>query len=529
MIKNKTYERKKMNKFLTTKNIIGLMLFILFMEATTIIYLEYAVPYFEKKYKEKELIEKEKDEKTLKKTVSLLKIADINNLDLKNKKRLSLDYTEFKNLENLDLNKFKNKINDLESIELKNSSYEVIISALNKNNKLKSFEIYTKNDLTELPYNKNEEEHSSKKASDQNEKRSVIKDLDISFLTGKKELVKLAAPNVKDLSPLSSLKSVKNLTFYNYLAKDVNALLKLEDLEQLTISSKTLEDISGLNNIKKGEIILIIDPKKIKNKLSADSYLCQEKKIYLKKNKEKIRITLNEFKMFCEESKSIAVDTFFFNNLEEIEDLSSIKEIKVSADDVNENLSLLTSLKTLTIENGDLNNFSFLDNFPGLENLIMNNIKIGEIKINLPYLKNIKKLSLINIEGVDNVFKNIGIDNKLEALKIIHSDLSKITPALFNLKELIIEDAPLNNISFLRNSEDLLSLSIINTSLKNLKGLENSLNIENISLLNNIYLNDISSLRSNNIKKINIDRNSFAKKIKKDSIICLDYNTFCEN
>lgn len=193
------------------------------------------------------------------------------------------------------------------------------------------------------------------------------------------------------------------------------------------------------------------------------------------------------------------------------EELDKITEVVINYEDESdssfiflEDLLKIKKLKSITLRNGEIynDNYNIFLKLNNLSELVLENCEFE--KVELICSLNLKSLSLINCEIKDYTFINalenleeltiingsieINKINKLHNLKYLQISYSNVIDNtklnIPSLEELYIDNTNINTFEFLKELNNLKTVSIDRTQYNNSKEIFNNLIKNNISVLN---------------------------------------------
>ncbi|SHI54044.1 leucine-rich repeat domain-containing protein [Lutispora thermophila] len=198
---------------------------------------------------------------------------------------------------------------------------------------------------------------------------------------------------------------------------------------------------------------------------------------------------------------NLSVDAKYLKDLRQIEKLKNLENLSISNLASEEDLNIIkniTGLKTLTISNTSISDFSALSSLSNLESLILDGNNIDDIS----FVKNLTKIKELNLS--DNHIEDltpISHLTNLTKLDITSNKVQDLTPIgnLKNLETLFAENNFIRNIEGLKSCINLKILSLDNNFITDISPLAYLDNITNLKLSDNL-ISDISAIR--NMKKL---------------------------
>lgn len=278
-----------------------------------------------------------------------------------------------------------------------------------------------------------------------------------------------------DVSVLSSLTKLKELSLSGNSFSDISYLSTLNDLERLMLYDNKIEDVSVVNQFKNLRYF------------SAGENNIQRVEIFDLPYLSRISLSGN------------IIETLILNNLNQLSDLTissnPIKKLELvnlpnlrdlyiyNVEDVT--LDNLNSLKELNFSSNNLINVD-ITNMNGLETLYIGNNDNLEY-INLNNLDNLMILDAASIKISDISF--LSSLNSLEKLNLSNNEIIDITSlsSMINLKELNLRA---NNIDDISDLVDLTNLRILDLYSNNISDIDVLLNLTNLEEVN-LYFNNI--------------------------------------
>lgn len=374
--------------------------------------------------------------------------------------------------------------------------------------------------------------------------------------------------NTKNCSDAQKiLKTREHLNISGKEIKNIDVILEFTKLRDITITSNTTVDLTGLNQLKNLNFVFlnfplisfpdsknnsIIHIKLNSNNLSQisglENFLKLERIDLINSNKNKIPLNLEVL------SKNIHLtyltfNNFLLNNFESISKLKLKTFISNYSNLVNlDNIVFLKNVNTLSIANSNLENLDFLNFFENLESLgISGNKKIKDFTpitklIKLEYLY-LNSLDLDNIDflplsrqlrvirATDNEIENIDILSKYPKIRkiVLHNNKINKIPDFQNshLEYLWVNN---NNIKYLPDlPKTLKGLLISDNKIKDLSNIQFHEGIADLRIANN-KIEDLSMLTKYNylryldISGLNIKDITPIKNNKKLSFLYADNN-----
>lgn len=327
--------------------------------------------------------------------------------------------------------------------------------------------------------------------------------------------LKLNSTRLKDYSPIATLPKLDQLELADNQIKDIQFLQQLTNLSYLNLSQNPIGSLSPLRQLTKLQRLNLRGINQ-----SADQDIFQERDRASEIDFDALSClpVLNELHLInnalretrflsrCARLHKLTLDSNPLSDLRFLENQSEL--IYLSLDDTQrlkkeeyQRIQKLSSLKTLSLAENDLENVDFLRHMTGLEVLDLEGNEIERIDF-LAGMTSLKKLIL-----GDNMVSDISPIAKLTKLKTLNlSDNSGIKSyeciaQLPHLESLYLNNNNISHIQFLENSfsikELLLNNNIITDisplkALKELKGLDLQANlIENISPIVHLLKNGI--------------------------------------
>lgn len=190
--------------------------------------------------------------------------------------------------------------------------------------------------------------------------------------------------------------------------------------------------------------------------------------------------------------------------------MKSLRIGNISDSDI-ENITGLTSLTWLSIDDSKITNIEFLKNFKELTMFTMSNVPDVHNFKPLEYLNKIDQINLCNsnltekdLDTIPNIDSVTGIGLGGNSIKSINQ-----FPQMNSLKYLVLENNPLTGINI---SSDRIpkieSLSLINTKVSDLNKLKGVENIQSIYLKGTLVTKLSPLKRYKNLKNIYADINN---------------------
>ncbi|MCC0784518.1 cell wall-binding repeat-containing protein [Clostridioides sp. ES-S-0108-01] len=295
-----------------------------------------------------------------------------------------------------------------------------------------------------------------------------------------KNLAKLTCFSSLDLTYISDLKLLREMSVIIDQTADISQLNTLKNLKYLTIFSNDESNAEiDLSNISMDLKCLKISRVNISNLDTRNINGLEELQLY----------------------NTGAID------INEIKDTSITKLSIVSSNDISNHIVL--------------KNLDNLNNLPGLEELTLSNLKIN----NLEFLSNLTNLTVLNLSN-NNIsdISNISNLNNITELKLSNNNISSIESLknLINLEKLDLSSNNIENVNSLSSLNNLRNLSINYNNifdiseLKNIKGEINAHNqevilpFESISEFDKIEIEN--PVKSND--DINFDFNGIFNKVE---------------
>lgn len=374
---------------------------------------------------------------------------------------------------------------------------------------------------------------------------------DIEFLKELGLLEELDIDRTESVKVLGELNNLKKLTLVTK-AYDLSPLSKLNNLTDLTLTiydlkkTKFLEFLKDMDNLKKLKLnINIKDSIDLKERRYYDDYGYIKTEDFINNDCFKELNNLDELELTLNISSSDTIkDLSFLKNytsvtnlniamkkeqsLEGIEHLKNLKKLKIYNKNGNtpRDIRLLESLTSLEILDLDYQNITDLEPIRNMKNLKelyisnnpskissfeplekLTNIKtlkvstLGQKEANesreLSFLENLNKLENLEISGYR--INDISWIKKMYNLKIINlskNNITDISPLkkLINIKDMNLSDNKIKNIDVLKNKEKLRELDI---SSNNISKLPNEFYLPNLEVL---------KCSQNEIQNISFDR-----------------------
>ncbi len=297
----------------------------------------------------------------------------------------------------------------------------------------------------------------------------LLDDADVKIIGQMTQLEELSLVGNTDISDISPLGNLKNLTFLNLQhtgAKDISALSKLTNLTQLSISQTEVKDVSALENLTKLEILYLnelenLDETTIKLPNTINSLYCNANKL----------TNVN----FLKELNLLSTLDISNNALTDISPINSklLSMVNISGNQITDITSVSNTSIQLKAENNKITDISCLKGFRG-GTLSLSNNSISD----LTPLKDNDKIS-----NLDLSFNNI-------------TDISALKDC-FNISILTLNDNKIADISALATIDKLSTLNLNNNSIQDISPLaqnQNFINSDSAIYLENNQISDITAL-----------------------------------
>ncbi|EJQ90693.1 hypothetical protein IGW_04225, partial [Bacillus cereus ISP3191] len=187
------------------------------------------------------------------------------------------------------------------------------------------------------------------------------------------EAFELHESNVKDISPISSLKKLKTMKLYLNPIENIEPISQLEKLQFLTLRDNKISDLTPLSQLKKVKVLDLIGNEitDIKPLFSMDSVT----KLYLSNNKISDLTDIEKL----DDLRLLWIGNNYIDNLTEISKLKNLVELEVANAEIRDltPLAKMQQLQSLDLEQNyisDISPISKLNNLYAL-NLIANEIR----------------------------------------------------------------------------------------------------------------------------------------------------------
>ncbi|MEI3894833.1 MULTISPECIES: leucine-rich repeat domain-containing protein [Bacillus] len=227
------------------------------------------------------------------------------------------------------------------------------------------------------------------------------------------EAFELDESNVKDISPVSSLKKLKTMKLYLNPIENIEPISQLEKLQFLTLRDNKISDLTPLSQLKKVKALDLIGNEitDIKPLFSMDSVT----KLYLSNNKISDLTDLEKLANL----RLLWIGNNYIDNLTEISKLTNLVELEVANAEIRDltPLAKMEQLQSLDLEQNYISDISPISN---LNNLYSLNLIANEIRDIRPVKELAKKIS-IKLQR-QKIFLSDGVVN--EYIKIPICDLN---------------------------------------------------------------------------------------------------------
>ena len=291
---------------------------------------------------------------------------------------------------------------------------------------------------------------------------------DISELSNLTNLTTLALGDnsISDISALSNLTNLTGLYLWENSISSISALSNLTNLTYLSLRGNSISSISALSNLTNLERLWLYN-----NSILDISVLSNLT------NLTYLGLSRNSILDISALSNLTNLDrlTLWDNNISSISALSNLTNLTVlslsgnSISDISA-LSNLTNLTWLNLRDNSISSISVLSNLTNLTELGLGGNSISDISV----LSNLTNLTILGLS--DNSISDI-------------SALSNLT----NLTELYLWDNSISSISALSNLTNLTGLRLWGNSISSISALSNLTNLTWLGLSDNSIL-DISAL-----------------------------------
>ena len=178
-----------------------------------------------------------------------------------------------------------------------------------------------------------------------------------------------------DLSPLSSLTGLQQLSVSSTRVSDLSPLSSLTKLQQLSISSSLVKDLTSLSSLTELQLLQVSETHV--NDLSPLRGLTELQQLYLSRTKVRNLSPLSG--LIC--LKQLYVSNTQVDDLAPLSMLTKLQQLKISETKVSDlsPLSHLTELQRLYAFNTEVRDLSPLTNLSGLQNLYIWDTHISDL------------------------------------------------------------------------------------------------------------------------------------------------------
>ena len=343
---------------------------------------------------------------------------------------------------------------------------------------------------------------------------------DISALSGltNLDLLRLDYNQVSDISVLSNLTNLTKLSMWGNQISDISVLSGLTNLEILGLGFNQISDISALSGLTN-----LVELHLIKNQIGDISVLSNLKNLTTLDLSGNQISDINVLSGLTNLNKL----SLSYSQLSDISILSNLKNLTMlelsgnQISDINV-LSGLTNLEILWLDNNQISDISALDGLMDLRTLRLDYNQISDIST-LSGLTNLVKLwlcenqisdinvlgGLTNLTSLDLSFNQVsdisalsGLTNltELDLGKNQISDISALS-GLTNLTELDLWANQISDISALSGLTYLTELNLWNNQISDISALRNLTNLTYLDISNN-PISDYSPIEDLNIEKL---------------------------
>ncbi len=280
------------------------------------------------------------------------------------------------------------------------------------------------------------------------------------------------------------------------LGKDKDSVIyksELSELKELAVIG--ISDISELQACKNLELLQLVSPTDIKT-LSSLKNLKNLKRLDIWKLKG--NNNLQELRSLTQLEQLEIYDCYDLSNIDVFSKLNRLKMLKIEDVYDNEIGCKLTD-----------NSLTALSKIPGLNELILVNIPIADLKP-LQKLTNIISIQILDSQVKDiSPLKNL---NKIEKLWIGGSKIKDISPitGLRRLKEVALTSSLIEDISPLRDMKNLEDIGLNGNNITNIDALAGLTNLKQLNLAKN-KISDIEGLAGlTNLKQLDLSSNKIS-------------------
>lgn len=230
----------------------------------------------------------------------------------------------------------------------------------------------------------------------------------LKFLFEKQPLLKVESDNIEDLLPISNLQNLKDLTITSRSLKNLKGIENLINLEKLKIQSPTISNLDSIINlVNLKELYLYGLP------ISDFSSVNSLKKL------SSLTIFRSPIKNLSfikdlEDLKKIHFYEIEITDLFPMQNCSNLIEIKIARTPIESILPItnLKNLKVLKIEYTAIHSIDGIEKLTNLEDLVINDVKVTNLK---PFynLKNARNINFkydpgyISMDDINELRKNL--------------------------------------------------------------------------------------------------------------------------
>ncbi len=352
----------------------------------------------------------------------------------------------------------------------------------------------------------------------------IFKNRQYPIIDFKLDLNGLGINNIKDISNLGDLKTIKILDLHNNDITIISELEKLSSLQALYLQGNKITEISGLDKLENLEEL-----KPSNNKIKVITGLSNLKKL------KKLELHQNEIENISglESLTSLEILNLGNNKINKISGLDSLKNLinlYLHNNDIKiiENISELSNLQIIDLSSNPISEITGFENLNDLMHVKLNETRIQKelfdklggykgvfgnkeelknlmrycqgkyIEYNgkFYYLSNNKlKLNNLEIEDISDI-KRLNELNFLEYLELRGNKIKDINnlDSLVNLRALYLSQNRIERINTLNSLPKLKTLALNDNQITEITGLDTLQHLDHLNLSNN-NISEIKGLK----------------------------------
>ena len=260
--------------------------------------------------------------------------------------------------------------------------------------------------------------------------------------------------DITNISPLSALKNLKELTVSNNKISDISAVANFASLEYLAANQNSIGSISSLSSLKK-----LIRVELSENKLTVIDGLknCTNlREVYADRNK----INNMDVLSYLKQLEVVYLNDNNIPNINAVANLTKLKKLSINKNNVT-NIGQVANISSITMLNCSDNQIAYVDALANLTNLTEVDVYGNKIS-NINGMKNSNKVQNLTIsKNTVKDLNDLSANKNLKVLFASNNQIINLTP---------IKDAPLSFAALGNNFLDLSAgtdnAAILNNLLK---------------------------------------------------------------